>query len=333
MSAVAALLVSYFGGPGFTADECRKRIIRGAVPNFFTDSRYIGRKLDAYGAFTYDMNTKPQSPVLSWGESVPASLPHNGSARVPVKASDPQGLKVKLSLKNFTNGVSIEYSYEEGYNLVINALNMRPGDYTATVVAVNEDGMTAELPASFKILDDIAPAAIPDPSTQRYVINAPEESIRVDLKPLFEDPDGDPLSFKARVEDGKDVISAEAGEDGILVVNGVKPGLSSVVVTASDGKLSCDYTIHFAVKDIKRDVRLESSAVTGTNLKLFVQTSESVLVGVKILNSSGAVVVKVGEMADIFNPALIDIRELAPGTYTLVATIDKHDNCLRFTRL
>ena len=70
VSGVAALLVSYFGGPGFTAEECRTRILRGAVSSAIPGSRYVGRKLDAYGAFTCDPTVPVQAPVLSWTGTV-----------------------------------------------------------------------------------------------------------------------------------------------------------------------------------------------------------------------------------------------------------------------
>ena len=333
VSAVAALLVSYFGGPGFTAEECRKRIIRGAVPDFFTDSRYIGRKLDAYGAFTYDMNTKPQSPVLSWGESVPESLAHNGKARIPIVVNDPYRLKVKLSFKDNINGVSIEYKYDEGgYFMLIDAAEMAPGAYSVTIVGENEDGMKGELTASFRIMDNVAPQITDAAAEVEQVISAPGESINWDLKSMFSDSEGDPLTFSASVVGGIGVLSAEVQEDGTLKVSGLKYGSSSVVITASDGISQTDYKVKVAVKNPAKDLYLESSRVS-RYLFLHVQPADEVLVSYKVRNSSGATVISGGERADIFTPVGVDVIALAPGIYTLEVTIDKGSNEMRFVKL
>lgn len=331
VSAVAALLVSYYGGPGFTAEECRKRIIRGSVPNFFTGSRYIGRKLDAYGAFTYDMNTRPQSPSLSWSGSVPATLPHNGKATVPFTVSDPQSLQVKVSVKDDMAGVTVLHSYEEGYSMVIDASKMAPGSHSITLVGVNEDNMKAELQATVQVLENMAPVVVADAAGLEQIFNAPGEETTVDLNTLFSDPEGDALTFSATVVGGKGVAVIETGEDGILKITGAKTGVSSVLVSANDGQLSAGLRIKIAVKDAK-DVYLESTRAS-RYLTLYVQTTQSVRVGLKVVDTSGAVVYDGGESADIFTPVSIDVQKLSPGIYTLLATIDKHTMELRFVKL
>ena len=60
VSGVAALLVSHFGGPGFTNEMLKDRILNGADNTAITNqSRHIGPLLDALGAFTYGGTTPP----------------------------------------------------------------------------------------------------------------------------------------------------------------------------------------------------------------------------------------------------------------------------------
>lgn len=57
---VAALLVSHFGGPGFTNEKLKKLLIGGANRTAVKQhARYIGPRLDAYGAFTCDDDKLP----------------------------------------------------------------------------------------------------------------------------------------------------------------------------------------------------------------------------------------------------------------------------------
>ncbi|MCQ2158445.1 MAG: S8 family serine peptidase [Bacteroidales bacterium] len=60
VSGVAALLVSYFGGPGFTNDMLSERLLGGANRDAVRAASKIGPLLDAYGAFTYGDKTAPE---------------------------------------------------------------------------------------------------------------------------------------------------------------------------------------------------------------------------------------------------------------------------------
>lgn len=57
VSGVAALLVSYFGGPGFTNDRLKEILIGGADREMMKKhTRYIGPMVDAYGSFMYALD-------------------------------------------------------------------------------------------------------------------------------------------------------------------------------------------------------------------------------------------------------------------------------------
>ncbi len=62
VSGVAALLVSYFGGPGFTNEMLLERLLKGANTTKVSSAHKIGPLVDAYGAFTYG-GTTPPDPV------------------------------------------------------------------------------------------------------------------------------------------------------------------------------------------------------------------------------------------------------------------------------
>ena len=61
VSGVAALLVSYYGGPGFTNEMLKERLLEGANSEISpsTPAQNIGPMLDAYGSFTYGGTTPP----------------------------------------------------------------------------------------------------------------------------------------------------------------------------------------------------------------------------------------------------------------------------------
>ncbi len=77
-SGVAALLVSYFGGPGYTCDDLRVSLLEGAVKDYIPGTRNIGPKLDALGAFLYGKESEPpvveQYELSASGNKIDATL-------------------------------------------------------------------------------------------------------------------------------------------------------------------------------------------------------------------------------------------------------------------
>ena len=65
VTGVAALLISYFGGPGFTNEMLKERLLGGAKTGVLPKAANIGPMLDAYGSFTYG-GTTPPAPVTSY---------------------------------------------------------------------------------------------------------------------------------------------------------------------------------------------------------------------------------------------------------------------------
>ena len=61
VSGVAALIVSHFGGPGFTAETLRTKLIEGTNKTALSKNAKIGNLLDAYGAMTYGGSIAPEA--------------------------------------------------------------------------------------------------------------------------------------------------------------------------------------------------------------------------------------------------------------------------------
>ncbi len=59
VSGVAALIVSYFGGPGFTNDMLKEKLLNSANKSAISQAYQIGGLVDAYGAFVYGNDKAP----------------------------------------------------------------------------------------------------------------------------------------------------------------------------------------------------------------------------------------------------------------------------------
>lgn len=86
VSGVAALIVSQFGGPGFTNEMLEEKLIGGANHTILPSSYKIGPLLDAYGSFTYGSTAVPE-PVTDLQVSARA----NGADLEFTVTSDDEG--------------------------------------------------------------------------------------------------------------------------------------------------------------------------------------------------------------------------------------------------
>lgn len=63
VSGVAALIVSHFGGPGFTNEMLKEKLLGSANKSVISQAYQIGGLVDAYGAFAYGNDKAPEAVV------------------------------------------------------------------------------------------------------------------------------------------------------------------------------------------------------------------------------------------------------------------------------
>ena len=330
VSGVAALLVSYFGGPGFTAEECRTRILRGSVANFFTGSRYIGRKLDAYGAFTFDLDTPVVPPVLAWAGNLPSTLHHKAVIDIPLTVSDPNGQRVFLSVTPGTAGASIQGDAATGYSLRLDAAALGAGSHDIQVTATNEDKAQATISLSVSVQKNRAPAFAGD-APSYLVLDEPGQSKTLKLNELTSDADGDAITFSASL-DAPELATIDISENGTLTVSALQSGTSTLHITASDGLLEGKWDLPVAVRNPARPVSLFPT-VTFSPLTLTVDTLEMTGVSIVVYSANGAQVLTLEKEGCLFQPVKISVASLAPGSYTVKATFEGATYSFPFTKI
>ena len=151
VSGVAALIVSHFGGQGFTAEELRTRLIQGARPiSASTGSKPIGPMLDALGSFQLN-GSGAQAPDAVTEFSV-SPVGHN--IKVDFKAVEAYGYMVvasrsassleKVSYDNPASDISyaskVLMNAEPGSDQNIVLTGLTPDkDYYVSIVAYSYD--------------------------------------------------------------------------------------------------------------------------------------------------------------------------------------------------
>lgn len=205
-SGVAALIVSYFGGQGFTADELRARLIGGAKTIGATSgSKPIGPLVDAWGAF--QMNSGGKAPeqvtdpvVNPTGHNLRVDFTSTGAYAYIVVAG-----KTKRAVENanyfdpapdLVTATKIASSTDiEGTPLSVQLAGLAPEQqYYVAVVAYSYDRKCAPLSEITQMStgkNQKPVIEIPDYPAEGFVFA--HHSI-ITLPVRFSDPDGDAMS-------------------------------------------------------------------------------------------------------------------------------------------
>ncbi len=115
VSGVAALVVSYYGGPGYTNEMLKEALLKGADARKVDLSKKIGPMLDALGAISYGSDDQPSQPeftckilsnsvVFTWKHS--ANSKKIGANGYRLVATKNPSLLENLNLNRLPEGVS-----------------------------------------------------------------------------------------------------------------------------------------------------------------------------------------------------------------------------------
>lgn len=319
VSGVAALIISYFGGEGFTAEDARK-ILFGGLGETVGGIRPIGRRLDAAASFSWALangytgqggGTVVQNPPVITLEKTSVTVKAHEMVRVAIEAYDPDGDNVTLSCKTGSDALTLD---KNGNQLLISGWKARPGTYTA-VVTVSDGVRTADAELSYTILPNHAPTV--KGKVNDVLMSGLQKVTSISMDGIFADEDGETLSIYADRGDALCVRATVVG-DGVIKLAPITPGLATITVTATDfmGE-SAVTTFRVAVTDPKQPVRVYPE-VASTEATISIETESLVQVKLSLYASTGGLVYKTETEASAFDPIKVDVSALAPGRYTAV---------------
>lgn len=180
VSGVAALIVSYFGGPGFTNDMLKEKLLNSANSAVISKSNKIGGLVDTYGAFVYGNDKAPAAVTdlsvggrgnnidLSWtatadedGKAAYGYLVIYGKDKNSVEAATPNALagvesvacspdvaagenaQFAVSGLDFENQYYVKmlaYSYGRSYSASTEVFSVKTTNNHAPVITLEYDG-------------------------------------------------------------------------------------------------------------------------------------------------------------------------------------------------
>ena len=206
VSGVAALLVSYFGGPGFTNEMLKEKLLNSANHAAVPKYSQIGPLVDAYGAFVYGNDKKPAAVTdlqasgrgnnidLTWtatqdedGKAAYGYLVIYGADRSNVQSATPNdlnGVGFTTCVPGVTAGEKVEftvsktefeqkyylkvlaYSYGRNYSDATEILTATTTENHAPQITVNYDGEISILSSQTINI----PVSVADPDDHEFEI-------------------------------------------------------------------------------------------------------------------------------------------------------------------
>lgn len=316
VAGVAALLVSYYGGPGFTNEQLKERLLMSARTGVIDlQGRTVGGGLlDAYEAFKYG-----SGPVDPSGANITFSCDYSGDFRfkshesvtLSYRIRGNERLRLPIRFESDCPGATARCSPNSAM-VTIDALKAEPGSYTGTLHA----GEIASHKISFTILENHAPVVVSTP--EDLIINAASAGVTtLDIMACFKDPDGEDLVFSGNTS-GDNVVSASLSE-GKLSLTPSAYGQCDYSLTATDARgASCTLTFRVLARNIWQDLDVYPNPATDC---LFIRPARDAAASAWLYSRAGALVQTASADAGPFQPLKLDLHDLDPGTYTLKTSI------------
>lgn len=267
VSGVAALIVSKFGGPGFTNEQLKERLLKSSNDEklySLNPSYKMGKKLgagllDAYAALspnsipgaveTFEATAKSNAVTVKWEATATEDFPTAGYRiywhNKDLSEFDPASVDANSINSIYVQGNEVEEGTELSHTF---AVSLFDEDIYMRIQAVNYFGEASALSAQVKvhIQKNIAPAF--DPSGDLDISLKSFEKTEFEIH--ISDPDGHKIeSFK--FDGGSEAATYSKNGNKINVsINAAKavPGTYKAVISATDeygatGSLVINYTI------------------------------------------------------------------------------------------
>ena len=335
-SGVAALIISYFGGPGFTADDA-KAILFGGLGNVVTvsgySSRKVGKKLDALSSFQWGLangyraggGTDPGTPVapVITLEKTSITLKAHESAEVSYTATDDNGDEVTVTCTPGSAAVSHNASAQK---LVIDGWKAT-GTYTATVTGTDPGGLSGSATLRYTLLPNHAPKV--KGNVDNFLLSGLNDVKTFNVSALFEDEDGETPVVTVSADNPCVLAKMMSGR---LALTPQSYGVANVTLTATDF-LGADAKVTFKVAVVNPEQPVQvNEDVVSEEVVLGIGTGSPVTVKIAIYAATGGLVYKNEMVASAFMPISLNVKNLSPGRYTAELEYGGEKHRVRFIK-
>lgn len=254
--------------------------------------------------------TENHAPTVSIGYEGDILIPSFETLTIPVNVTDPDGHEFEVSYNNGSAADKLEF-FPDGWRLTIQGSAAPEGTYKSTIVATDQWGMSTEFDVNYTIKSNSVPVKLKEMPDILMTKKGQEQII--DMSEYVSDEDGEQLAFELSYTNDKIVYINVKGN--ILTVTSTAYGSADITLVAKDARgESVTFEFTAVVKDPSKPVTVYPNPVKDY---VNVGTLDMAETTIRIYGSTGNLVHEETSQVSGLEPARIDMRNCAPGVYTM----------------
>ena len=287
----------------------------------FEDQYYLKAFAYSYGR-SYSASTEVFAVATTENHAPEIILHHEGeialmsseTLTIPFEIIDPDGHAFFLEYDKGSDAENIMPNTDGTMRLILKGSAAEIGTYTLKLTAIDEFGLSTTLPVTYKIKENSAPVKIKE--IENVLLTAKGKEFTIDMGEYVTDPDGEQLKYDITISN--QTIAHLTAKNNQLIGTALGYGVVDVNVKAKDARgESVTFDFKVQVKDPSKPLSVYPNPVTDY---VNVGTLDMAETNIKIYSSTGQLVHEETSQVSGVEPARIDMRECAPGNYSLQVT-------------
>lgn len=271
--------------------------------------------------------TENLAPVIETSYSGDWKLRSNEVAEIIFNIYDPDHNQFSVTFGSNCPQASLVENKDGTHTLLVDAPKADEGAYKGTIVARDSYGKTTTKIVNFEILPNHAPVV--KKNLDDLLLEKVGKTVMIDINDYLYDEDGDAITFEVEHTNSKILHINPLGN--LLYMTTLGYGLDEVVIHAYDIKRAeGTFSFKVSVRNPDSDADIYPSQVSDY-LKIGGGSEAETIV--RIYSSTGQLVYETTTVSSAFNPAVIDLRGLAPGVYRVVVIIGGHETVRTIVKL
>lgn len=259
--------------------------------------------------------TANNAPVVTLYYEGDGSMFSYETLNIPVSVVDPDGHAVEVTHISGSDAETFTV-LPDSWRLTLKGSAAEAGTYVSTIKAMDEFGLESEYRFEYTIKENSAPvmvAAVPDV----FMTKKGQEAV-IDMSEYVSDADGEQLAYAVSYTNEKVVYINVKGD--ILTATATAYGTADVTIIAKDARgESVTFELTVVVKDPSKPLSVYPNPVKDY---VNVGTLDVVETQIVISSSTGSMMYDQTMSVGALEPARIDMRDFAPGAYTMTVRFD-----------
>lgn len=257
------------------------------------------------------MTTENHAPVVELDHEGDIILLPSQTVNVTVNAYDPDSHAVTLEHEKGSEAETLIKNLDGTYKLAIKGSGADMGTYEAKFKVTDEFGLSATYPVKYVIKENSAPEKLKE--IDNVLLTAKGREFVLDMTEYVFDADGEQLKYTVTVSNPAIVHLNPKGDK--IIGTALGYGLVDVTIVAKDARnKKVEFTFKVNVKDPSNPLSVYPNPVRDY---VSVGTLDMAETTIRIYSSTGQLVHEQTSQVSGVEPAKIDMRSCAPGTYSV----------------